>query len=175
MLSGVDSEDDSIGQLLQGGWIRTHYARRRCPTTVSRWLFAVACHHRQAHMSAAGARTLSALLSNTELEPEWVPQPADFLGALHSHGASISELVPAMSAPPPPSTTSGVAEGAPPVEDPRQNVLATLELLPPCARLWPGVAPPDEQVVTYACTGPLMPALNHSCVCSWVPSAGCCG
>lgn len=78
MLAGLDAEQPAAAQLLQGGWIRAHYhTRRPCPPEVLRWLFAVTCHHRRPHVSAAAAHTLGSLLSAAPAMPAWVPSPTD--------------------------------------------------------------------------------------------------
>ena len=154
MLDGHDAESPSVKELLLGGWVRAHYAHdRACPTAVARWLFAVACHHRRAETSAAAARTLGALLDSST-SPSWVPRPSDFLVALRRHGADLAELLAgpaattdpgAEDAQPAAATASSASTGASSssattdeslVDDPRQNLLATLELLAPCARRW---------------------------------------
>ena len=140
MLGGLDAEDPSAAQLLQGGWIQAHYARRPCPEAVVRWLFAVACHHRRPHVSAAAAHTLGSLLGNASATPSWVPRPADFLEVLRVHGATMAELAP--------DEDEGAADAYADVaaaadaaatsafDDPRHNLLATFEVLAPCARWW---------------------------------------
>ena len=157
MLAGQEAESPSVKELLHGGWVRAHYAHdRACPATVARWLFGVACHHRRAETSAAAARTLGALLDGSTA-PAWVPQPGDFLVALRRHGADLAELGPDAEAAAAAidagadqlsagaASTSGAADEYQ-LDDPRQNVLATLELLTPCARRWAACTPMDERV-----------------------------
>ena len=178
MLASSDADEPNVRELLCGGWVQTHYARRPCPEPVLRWLFAVACHHPRAAAAVSAARTLGAILSTSNVpsaaargptsppseqsgQPRhqpglvqpptlaWVPGPADFLDALRRHGADLSELIGADDAALPPSTDNGSGGGgghtsggsASRAEDPRQNLVAMLGLLPACCRRWDGLGP----------------------------------
>ena len=148
MLAGLSAEEPSARELLAGGWVRAHYERRPCPAPVVRWLFAVTCHHHHADVASAASRTLISLLgtaptdaASAETCMEWVPLPSDFLAALQRHGADLEELgapqagtggEPESTAAPEPDGSREPAE----MGDARQNLLAALELLPACARLW---------------------------------------
>lgn len=145
MLAGLDAEDASAAELLHGNWIRTHYIHRPCPASVLRWLFANACHHRRSNIASAAARTFSALLGGFETRPPWVPKPSDFVGALECHGAVAETLlVTPQQRSCPAGTVPAQADPAPYVDDPRQNLLAFLELLPICARWWSNLAVDDR-------------------------------
>ena len=142
MLAGLDAEQPAAAQLLQGGWIRAHYhTRRPCPPEVLRWLFAVTCHHRRPHVSAAAAHTLGSLLSAAPAVPAWVPSPTDFLKALHQHGASLTELDEPADA----SSVPALAEESA-LLDPRHNLLALLEVLSPSARWWGSLVDKSERL-----------------------------
>ena len=149
MLAGLDAEDPSAAPFLQGGWVRAHYhARQAAPACILRWLFEIACYHRCAALSAAAARALSSLFADSDGAPAWAPMPSDFVQVLERHGAVLDELLPpkhgrTVPCPPTDAATQGQSSeqqqsegtdgGA---DDPRQCLLAALELLPSCARWW---------------------------------------
>ena len=159
MLAGLDAEEPTARELLCGGWVRAHYERRACPSAVRRWLFDVVCHHCKADVASAASRTLAFLLgassgdeaSGDEASAVWVPLPRDFLDVLQRHGAKLSELGASRKddamereeergEADAPSTAAHVAG------DPRQNLLAALELLPSCARRWSSRLAVSERV-----------------------------
>ena len=150
VFSGQEVGAPSVCELLHGGWVHAHYVHRTCPPAVARWLWEIACDHRRFQTTSAAARTLGALIDGAAFSASpWVPTPSDFLDALRRHGAELAQLAPRakMSAGATVSaagragdslaaqagTGAGETEG---FDDPRQNLLSTLELLPPCARRW---------------------------------------
>ena len=88
--------------------------------------------------------------SGDEASAVWVPLPRDFLDVLQRHGAKLSELGASHKddamereeerEADAPSTAAHVAG------DPRQNLLAALELLPSCARRWSSRLAVSERV-----------------------------
>ena len=148
MLAGQQAEAPAVAELLHGGWMRAHYQRNACPPSVARWLFAVACYHKRAETSSAAARTLSALLQ--EKSAGWVAGPTDFLEALRRYGADLSELGPgAEAAVTAKEDDSGSGVPATAIDDRRQNLLATLELLPQCVR-WSATRAPTSCAGSFA-------------------------